>query len=56
MEVRFENGWTGRGGLFDRRWASLFSESDATAKHMVPSVDVIEDNVPFLLRDARSQE
>jgi HSP20 family protein len=43
MEVRFENGWNGRGWLFDPRWASLFSESDATARHMGPSVDVIED-------------
>jgi HSP20 family protein len=43
MQVGFENGWTGRGWLFDPRWVSLFSESDATAKHIVPSVDVIED-------------
>ena len=43
MEVRFENGWSGRGWLFDPRALSLFRESDATARHMVPSVDVIED-------------
>jgi HSP20 family protein len=43
MEVRFENGWIGRRGLFDPRWANLFSESDVTAKHMVPLLDVIED-------------
>ena len=43
MEVRFENGWTGRGWLFDPRTLSLFRESDAAARHMVPAVDVIED-------------
>ena len=43
MEVRFENGWTGRGWLFDPRTLSLFRESDAAAGHMVPAVDVIED-------------
>jgi HSP20 family protein len=44
MEVRFENGWTGRGWLFDPRAPGLFRASDATPRHMVPSVDVIEDN------------
>jgi len=43
MEVRFENGLTGRGWLFDPRTLGLFRESDATARHMVPPVDVIED-------------
>ena len=43
MEVRFENGWTGRGWLFDPRTLSLFRESDAAARPMVPVVDVIED-------------
>jgi HSP20 family protein len=43
MEVRFENGWTGRGWVFDPRTLGWFSESDAMARHMVPVVDVIED-------------
>jgi HSP20 family protein len=43
MEVRFENGWTGRGWLFDPRAPGLFRSSDAPPRHMVPSVDVIED-------------
>ena len=43
MEVRFENGLTGRGWLFDPRTLGLFRESDTTARHMVPPVDVIED-------------
>jgi HSP20 family protein len=43
MEVRFENGWTGRGWLFDPRTLNLFRESDPVATHMVPAVDVIED-------------
>jgi HSP20 family protein len=43
MEVRFEKGWTGRGWLFDPRTLGLFRESDATTRHMVPPVDVIED-------------
>jgi HSP20 family protein len=43
MEVRFENGWTGRGLLFDPRTLDWFRESHATVRHMVPSVDVIED-------------
>ena len=43
MEVRFENGWTGRGWLFDPRTLSLFRETDAAAGNMVPAVDVIED-------------
>jgi HSP20 family protein len=43
MEVRFENGWAGRGWLFDPRTVGLFRQSDTTARHMVPAVDVIED-------------
>jgi HSP20 family protein len=43
MEVRFENGWAGRGRLFDPRTVGLFRQSDTTARHMVPAVDVIED-------------
>jgi HSP20 family protein len=43
MEVRFENEWSGKGWVFDPRTLGWFRESDATAKHMVPSVDVIED-------------
>jgi HSP20 family protein len=43
MEVRIENGWTGRGWVFDPRTLDLFRESDATAGYMVPSADVIED-------------
>jgi HSP20 family protein len=42
MEVRFENGWTGRGWVFDPRTLGWFRETDATVRHMVPSVDVIE--------------
>jgi HSP20 family protein len=44
MEVRFDNGWAGRGWLFDPRTVGLFRQSDTTARHMVPPVDVIEDN------------
>lgn len=43
MEVRFENGMTGRGWVFYPRGLGWFSEFDATTTHMVPRVDVIED-------------
>jgi HSP20 family protein len=43
MEVRFDNGWAGRGWVFDPRTVGLLRQSDASAQHMVPSVDVIED-------------
>jgi HSP20 family protein len=43
MEVRFENGWTGRGLLFDPRRLGWFRESYPRARHMVPPVDIIED-------------
>jgi HSP20 family protein len=43
MEVRFENGWAGRGWLFDPCTVGWFRQSDTTARHMVPPVDVIED-------------
>jgi hypothetical protein len=43
MEVRFENGRTGRGWLFDPSVQGLFREFDATNTHMVPPVDVIEE-------------
>jgi HSP20 family protein len=43
MEVRFGNGWAGRGWVFDPRTVGLFMQSDTTAGHMVPPVDVIED-------------
>jgi HSP20 family protein len=43
MELRFENGWAGRGWVFDPRTVGLFRQSDTTASHMVPAVDVIED-------------
>jgi HSP20 family protein len=43
MEVRFENGRTGGGWAFDPRTLGWVRESDATARHMVPSVDVVED-------------
>ena len=43
MEVRFENGWAGRGWVLDPRTLGWITESAATVKHMVPSVDVIED-------------
>jgi HSP20 family protein len=46
MEVRFENGWSGRGWVFDPRRLGLFREfeSATTTRHTVPAVDVIEDN------------
>ena len=43
MEVRFENGWSGRGWVLDPRTARWFRQFDATARHMVLSADVIED-------------
>jgi HSP20 family protein len=43
MEVRFQNGWARRGWAFDPRALGLFGESDATARHMEPSVDVVEE-------------
>ena len=43
MEVRFENAWAERGWVFDPRTVGLFRQSDTTARHMVPAVDVIED-------------
>ena len=43
MEVRFENGWAGRGWVFDPRTVGWFRQLDTTARHMVPAVDVIED-------------
>jgi HSP20 family protein len=43
MELRFENGWAGRGWGFDPRTLGWFREADATARHMVPLVDVVED-------------
>jgi HSP20 family protein len=44
MEVRFENGWAGRGWMLDPRTVGWFRQSDTTARHMVPPVDVTEDN------------
>ena len=43
MEVRFENGWVGRSWVVEPRALGWFREADAAVKHMVPSVDVIED-------------
>jgi HSP20 family protein len=43
MELRLNNAWAHRGWLFDPRVQGLFWEFDATNKHMVPLVDVIED-------------
>jgi HSP20 family protein len=43
MEVRFENGWSGRSWVFDPRTPGWFRPSDAAPRHLVPSVDVIED-------------
>jgi HSP20 family protein len=43
MELRLNNAWAHRGWLFDPRIQDLFWEFDATNKHMVPLVDVIED-------------
>ena len=42
MEVRFENGWSGKSWVFDPRAPGLFRQSDATPRHMVPPADVIE--------------
>jgi HSP20 family protein len=43
MEVRLDTAWAHRGWLFDPRVQDLFWEFDATNRHMVPPVDVIED-------------
>jgi HSP20 family protein len=43
MEVRFENGSSGKSWVFDPRTPGLFRQPDATPRHLVPSVDVIED-------------
>ncbi len=43
MEVRLENGWVGRGWLFDPRVQGLFRDFEATNRYMAPPVDVIED-------------
>jgi len=43
MEVRFEDGLTGMGWLFDPRGLGLFRDPDATTRQMVPPVDVTED-------------
>lgn len=43
MEVRFENGWDGRGWALDPRTLGWFMDSETTARHMVAPVDVIED-------------
>ena len=49
MELRFENGWSGKEWVFDPRALGLLRESDATTRHMVPSVDVIEDKDEYHL-------
>ena len=43
MELRLNNAWAHRGWLFDPRIQDLFWEFDATNKHMVPLVDLVED-------------
>jgi len=43
MEIRFENGWAGRGWLFDPRMQDLYRDFEATNRYTVPPVDVIED-------------
>jgi HSP20 family protein len=43
MEVRYDNGQTGGGWAFDPRTLGWFMKSDATARQIVPSVDVMED-------------
>ena len=43
MELRFENGWAGQGWSFDPRTVGWFRQSNTTARHMVPAVDVIDD-------------
>ena len=43
MELRLDNGWAHRGWLFDPRIQDLFWEFNAPNKHIVPAVDVIEN-------------
>ena len=43
MEMRIENGWSGGGWMLDPRTLGWLRESDATARQIVPSVNVIED-------------
>jgi HSP20 family protein len=43
VEVGFENGLSGRSWVFDPRTSGWFRQPDATPRHMVPPVDVIED-------------
>jgi HSP20 family protein len=43
MELRFDNGWTGRGWVFDPRTVGWSRQLDTTVRHMVPAVDVIDD-------------
>jgi HSP20 family protein len=43
MELRFENGWTGSGWMFDPQTLGLLRESNATSRYIVPPVDVVEE-------------
>lgn len=45
MEVRYENGWSGNGWLFDRmnRMNRVFNEMNRTPQQIQPAADVIED-------------
>jgi HSP20 family protein len=43
MEVRVENGWVGRGWLFDPRTQGFYRDSETTNQYLAPAVDVIED-------------
>jgi len=49
MEIRLDNGWAHRGWLFYPRIQDLFWEFDATNRHMVPPVDVMEDQNAYHL-------
>jgi len=42
MELRYENGLTNGGWLFDRM-NGMFREIDRASRHLVPAADVIED-------------
>ena len=43
MELRLHNGWAHRDWRFDPRVQDWFWEFDATNRHIVPAVDVIEN-------------
>jgi HSP20 family protein len=46
MEVRYENGWTGNGWLFDRM-NGMFREINGATRQMTPLADVVEDKEAY---------